>query len=657
MKKVVMALFAILAFASCKKETPESQQGQRDLIPQGTEMNLDLSADLNKEDASFRSLDHKFVANTFVAQLTAGAKVPVHTYIFNGNDRVYAQTLQWVVKEDGKTLFCREKITLGKAIDPNKRTILKAYIVDGTKTSDAIAIPAHDLTKVKLYDENASININLPYRLYNVLKIGRGGSLHNVEYPKDVKLFEPMGTLVRVRLRNELNQPVTVSKIQTIGQEWIPVVSTTLPTNNPEWSFFGFDRERMKRSSLNSITPRDYVIEGGPISLSPGQTYSKVLLFWSEKSGVGSGSAQINIIPNEAVATPYYTSTVDNYGSYNPSGAIEEEGGKVYSTANSLPYHNGLMRRVTLKLCPFPDPLSLLSEYALNSNGSDLLHDTNDFDPNDPSSATKNRAVGYFHFRDLISLLPTLRAPKTYPSGNGAKWHVPTLEEMSAIFPFPIHLQFLSGMPSGVSSSNDPLIVRVGNYRATVANSWVMYHGDKEIYSLTFGSAKEMAQARRKPDGTPTAGFAGAAIELRDDKRYAYYVKYDDAKQVYVVKSKYVGVDPTIKNAEDVKAKINWTAPGLTTRTIPMYGWKESATSAPKIGQHTTSLLPYVAGLKEGVVPQEIPGATPPRVRDEVSDFAVTPIGKYASGSYVPEIDWVSISSTRRYPVFLIKSF
>ena len=93
MKKVVMALFAILALASCKKETPESQQGQRDLIPQGTEMQLDLSADLNKEDASPRSLDHKFVGNTVVTELTAGAKVPVHTYIYNGDDQVYAQTL------------------------------------------------------------------------------------------------------------------------------------------------------------------------------------------------------------------------------------------------------------------------------------------------------------------------------------------------------------------------------------------------------------------------------------------------------------------------------------------------------------------------------------------------------------------------------------
>ena len=647
MKKVVMALFAILAFASCKKETPESQRGQRELIPQGTEMELDLSADLNKEDASLRSLDHKFVDNTFVAQLTAGAKVPVHTYIFNGNDRVYAQTLQWVVKEDGKTLFCREKITLGKAIDPSKYTLLRAYIVDGTKTSDGITIPAHDLTKVKLYDENASININLPYQLINGLKIGRGGSLHNVEWPKPVRQFVPMGTLVRVRLRNELNQPVTVSKIQTIGLEWIPVASSKVQA---DWGL-KFDPERQKRSQLNEATPREYVIEGGPISLSPGQTYSKVLLFWTDKTDSYGEVAQINIIPNEAVATPYYTSTLNNHASYDVSSALQEEGGKVYDTRNSLPHRNdGLLRRVTLKLCPFPDPLSLLSEHALNSNGSDFLHDTNDFDPNDPSSATKNRAVGYFNFRDLISSLPTLKAPKTYPSGNGAKWHVPTLEEMRAIFPLPVHLHFLSG----VSSSNNPLTVRVGNYRAVVANSWVMYHGDKEIYSLAFGSAKEMAYYRRRPDGTIETN-AGDAIELRDDKRYAYYAKYDDAKQVFVVKSKYVGVNPTIKNAEDVKAKIDWTTPGLTTRTIPMYGWKESATSSSKIGQHTVSLLLYGPHTKDGIPPQEIPGTTPPRLRNEISDFYVALMGKYTSGPF--ELDKVPISSTGRYPVFLVKSF
>ena len=639
MKKVVMALFAILAFASCKKETPESQQGQRDLIPQGTEMQLDLSADLNKEDASFRSLDHKFVGNTFVAQLTAGAKVPVHTYIFNGNDRVYAQTLQWVVKEDGKTLFCREKITLGKAIDPNKRTILKAYIVDGTKTSDGITIPAHDLTKVKLYDENASININLPYQLINGLKIGRGGSLHNVEWPKPVRQFVPMGTLVRVRLRNELNQPVTVSKIQTIGLEWIPVASSKVQADRG----LKFDSERMKRSQLNETTPRDYVIEGGPISLSPGQTYSKVLLFWSNPFTGGGDDAQINIMPNEAVATPYYTST-GTY--YNTDYVLQEEGGKVYGTKSALRIRDGLLRRVTLKLCPFPEPLSLLSEYALNSNGSDFLHDAND------------PAVGYFNGRDLISLLPTGRAPKTYPSGNGAKWHVPTWNEMSAIFPFEAYLSPLGG-GSGASYSNNTQRVRVGNYYAVVANSYASYDGGKEIYSLTFGSLKETAYVRTKPDGSIESNLVGgAAIELRDDKRYAYYAKYDEAKQVYVVKSKYVGVDPTIKKAEDVKAKIDWTTPGLTTRTIPMYGWKESATSSPKIGQHTVKFLVNDTSPNNSVEPEDIDGPTP-MVKYEIQNFMIVPMGKYTDRALTGPLGfgWVPISSTSRYPVFLVKSF
>ena len=635
-----MALFAILAFASCKKETPESQQGQRDLIPQGTEMQLDLSADLNKEDASFRSLDHKFVGNTFVAQLTTGAKVPVHTYIHNGDDQVYAQTLQWVVQDDGKTLLCREKITLEKAIDPSKRTVLKAYIVDGTKTSDGITMPAHDLTKVKLYDENASININLPYELNNVLKIGRGGSLYNVEWPKLTRQFIPLGSLVRVRLRNELNQTVTVSKIQTIGYEWIPVASTTLLTNNLGGYPLKFDRERMKQSLLNGFTPHEYVIEGGPISLSPGQTYSKVLLFWTSSGGE---QAQIDIMPNEAVATPYYTSTADN--NRKTPYVLQEEGGKVYGTESALRYRDGLLRRVTLKLCPFPEPLSLLSEYALNSGGSDFLHGASD------------PAVGYFNGRDLISSLPTVRAPKTYPSGNGAKWHVPSHDEMKAIFPFEAHLDPIGG-GSGSVHSNNPLTVQVGNYRATVANSWASYDGGKEIYSLTFGSLKETAQVRPQPDGSIGTNVGGdAAIELRDDKRYAYYAKYDEAKQVYVVKSKYVGVDPTIKNAEDVKAKINWATPGLTTRTIPMYGWKESATSASKIGQNTVSLLLNNTHVNKSVEPEDIEGPTPMR-KHEIKDFLVALMGKYSSRFAVAlAFDRVSVSSTSRYPVFLVKSF
>ena len=602
-------------------------------------MQLDLSADLNKEDASLRSLDHKFVGNTFVAQLTAGAKVPVHTYIYNGNDQVYAQTLQWVVKDDGKTLLCREKITLGKAIDPAKQTILRAYIVDGTKTSDGIEIPAHDLTKVKLYDENASFNINVPYQLFSLLQIGRGGSLHNLELPKVTKQFLPMGTLVRVRLRNELNQPVTVSKIQTIGLEWIPITSTKLQAG---WGL-KFDAERQKRSQLNETTPREYVIEGGPISLSPGQTYSKVLLFWSNPLTGGGDDAQINIMPNEAVATPYYTST-GTY--YNTDYVLQEEGGKVYGTQSALRIRDGLLRRVTLKLCPFPDPLSLLSEYALNSNGSDFLHDAND------------PAVGYFNGRDLISTLPTGRAPKTYPSGNGAKWHVPTWNEMSAIFPFEAYLDPRGG--AGLSGPyNHTQRVRVGNYYAVVANSYAPYDGGKEIYSLTFGSLKETAYVRTKPDGSIESNLVGgAAMELRDDKRYAYYAKYDDAKQVYVVKSKYVGVDPTIKDAVDVKAKIDWTAPGLTTRTIPMYGWKESATSSPKIGQHTVKFLVNDTNPDNSVEPEDIDGPTP-MVKYEIQNFMIVPMGKYTGRALTGPLGfgWIPISSTGRYPVFLVKSF
>ena len=126
---------------------------------------------------------------------------------------------------------------------------------------------------------------------------------------------------------------------------------------------------------------------------------------------------------------------------------------------------------------------------------------------------------------------------------------------------------------------------------------------------------------------------------------------------MYVVKSKYVGVDPTIKNAEDVKAKINWATPGLTTRTIPMYGWKESATSASKIGQNTVSLLLNNTHVNRSVEPEDIEGPTPMR-KYEIKEFLVAPMGKYSSRfTTALAYDEIPVSSTRRYPVFLVKSF
>ena len=50
-------------------------------------------------------------------------------------------------------------------------------------------------------------------------------------------------------------------------------------------------------------------------------------------------------MPNEAVATPYYTSTAEN--NRKTPYVLQEEGGKVYGTESALRYRDGLLRRVT----------------------------------------------------------------------------------------------------------------------------------------------------------------------------------------------------------------------------------------------------------------------------------------------------------------------
>jgi len=58
--------------------------------------------------------------------------------------------------------------------------------------------------------------------------------------------------------------------------------------------------------------------------------------------------------------------------------------------------------------------------------------------------------------------------------------------------------------------------------------------------------------------------------EISDNKRYAFYYRYDYTTHMMTIKCKYVGADPEFTTAEDVKNKINWSSV-TDSRTIPVY--------------------------------------------------------------------------------------
>ena len=79
-------------------------------------------------------------------------------------------------------------------------------------------------------------------------------------------------------------------------------------------------------------------------------------------------------------------------------------------------------------------------------------------------------------------------------------------------------------------------------------------------------------------------------------------------------------------------------------------------TDIPLDDPATMSLFTSTKAL--GIEPEDIDGPTP-MVKYEIQNFMIVPMGKYTGRALTGPLGfgWIPISSTGRYPVFLVKSF
>ena len=577
MKKVLMMLFAVLLFASCNKEAGEPQ-------PQKEQKHYSLSLDVaaSTEMNGYKALDrlkYKFDNGKVKPALVPGEEIEVYTDIFaykgirlEIGDR---RKLKWRVSDDGKKLYCKQTIS-DFAFNPNDydKVILTAGIYAMRGMTDHI-VPLPENDKVQVLTTTTSptevFSMKVPYFLAAVeLKKDAQGIYVNKLLANNK--FKPKGYLLKVHVKNELNEPLSLSGVQSCGlvpdiARFTEVGSEYL-RNHPLKGQYNTSYYTNRKFSFS----KDFTVPAGATS-------SEAFLMWIPEM-VSNADYLIDLIVKDVPSQAFYVS-------------------KLFTKSSPSEYVEGNMYTVTLTVRPIRNPLEYLSEYAVNKDGTDFLTNWNDFAPEEPKNfTTKNKEVGYFDGlqvtmrgggNDLSKALILAGEEYSYPNGGaGVKWHLPTVVEWNSVF---------AADRVNYSLLNYP--VQIGDYKGLFGpvdyKSSEQSGNTYEVYTLCFNplpndkitKALIAGELTRPLSALPTAGSwhwftdgyvnqlyrAAFLPEISENKRYAFYYKYDYTTHMMTIKCKYVGADPEFTTAEDVKNKINWSSV-TTSRTIPAYSVK-----------------------------------------------------------------------------------
>ena len=542
-----MMLFATLALSACGKddEAPKAK-------PQPVSIELNALAEVNSEpqpsnSKQARAMDYKFVGNEIKYSLEGKTHVPVHTYIYDGDTQIFSEKLDWAVNREKTGVAYNGTIQL-KAEPQTNNVKLIAVIADGTHRDHVINM-TYNYSVGKLFTTSDQPQINVPYIMETALRRevrgGRTSTLDNFTQPN--KKFKPQGYLLRCKLKNSLGEPVTVQGL--VSYNTLPEkVSVTIPekelVNEPEGGRSTHGYKYVPFEDNQKIT----LAAGGGVS-------SKFMLLWIPTLTTPT-KYQLDLwldSPSATAVSGFTTSLFTHEPSYYTAG-------KIYD--------------VTLDLQTLVNPLSLMSKYPLNYDGTRFLTDLNDYAPGQPIGM-KNAQVGYFNTDYANSNFVT---PKRY--GTSDLWHLPAQEELSSIFPNTIFnvKERINGQDVTFESQNDPLRennytlhsyrflddVQVGGYRRTVQTEFcILYSSGRGGYTVAhavlFGAVPQ-----------EKLGSTNFPPELTNHRLYAAEFILDNVKKVWTIRMAKVpreGCD--IRNFSN----INFNEPGAIKRTIPLYGW------------------------------------------------------------------------------------
>ena len=559
MKKVLLALFALLALASCSKEANE---------PKGKESagaTTPIYVDVSGEVSSPRALDFVLKDGLPKVSLDGRTTVPVWTFIYAGDRLIYSEWLDWKVK-DGKKIYYQGDLPIPATYGYSNITLIA--IIAGDRDDPDTKLIGNQLHSSILLDQkihqlgSATSPINVPYKMEFKLDYRSQApqQLHSGKLPAQVRKFRPMGAFLKFKIRNELDQAVDINTFMSY-------------LFTPKTAFIvteGEQRGKLYFTNQGDGTPggfgayQEYEFADGTIHINAHSVSNETFLVWlptfyyhhkDPYRIAGNQKVELIVTPTTSITEGYYTDMSS------------------FLTREQSDYQEGHIYLGELALRSFKNPLERISDSPLDRTGEKFVDNSGGY------PATFDQ-VGYFNKENVRN---RFTQPRTYSGGTG-QWYLPTALEMNSIFP---------GYTIFAGTTKHDEFIQIGNHFFV---SYAYYKrvirgaspSDFEWYGLRF------CQVPAKP--------ASYGTSMSNSKRYAfrYRYSYNGGNSLYTVQAKYVGADPAIQTVDDIQdislgGKIDW-ATVTPSKSFPAYGADPSlnrinSPAAPK----RTSVYSWVA--------------------------------------------------------------
>ena len=616
MKKVLLALFALLALASCSKEANEPKG--KESAGATTPIHVDVSGDV----PTAKALDFSYQNGRIKAAFLEGkTEIPVWTCVYRNNDNkiIYFERVNW--KVDGTKIYYKGDlpITASEIRTGGSWAYTLVAIIGGEKDpadNRALKYSFMQDHKIKALSTTEKFSMDIPYRMIVKLTLeqqnGRAKEFQNFTQPAADKKFKPMGCFFMFKVTNKADQAITINAVK----------STYLLQNEARLfagPIGGLLSEYRYHSSADENKTHDvvdYEFEDGALTLQPGASSAKTYYFWLPSVPRANGYGySVGPFPEFAFSPVRLDLVLENATIPRTKASYTA----TFLTQPEASYKSGSFYTGELTFRTLENPLDRLSKSPLDETGTAFVDNSIGFD------ATFNK-VGYF---TEAQVRRDFSEARTYTGGGSDQWYVPNSMEWQSIFPRKLGFS----ASSTDSHLNEQVQVEgfqfqsIAYFKQKVINSLA---GIYDVYALRFCPWDEAFRGKVHQSGA--AGYL-----TTNQMRYAFRYRFQTPSRKLIVEAKYVGDDSSIQSVEDIQdislgGKIDWSTV-TASYTFPMYGGKLP------YGQTwpTTSTL-------FGAYPRELVSAHAAPIKDTMGRFNFG-TGVYAFTS--------TIRSTSLGPVFL----
>ena len=555
MKKVLLALFALLALASCSKEANEPKG--KESAGATTPIHVDVSGDV----PTAKALDFSYQNGKIKAAFLEGkTEIPVWTCVYRNNDDkiIYFERVNW--KVDGTKLSYKGDLPIPAS--EIRTGGLWAYtlvaIIGGEKD------PAYNNTlkysfmqdqKIKALSTTEKFSMDIPYRMIVKLTLehqnGRAKEFQNFTQPAAEKKFKPMGCFFKFKVTNKADQAITVNSIKSIYLLQNEAARLHVgPIGELLWKY------RLHGSAEENKTHDvvDYEFEDGALTLQPGASSAKTYYFWLPSVPRANG---YGYDPGPFPEFAFNPVKLDLALAEATIPRTKASYTAAFLTQPEASYNSGSFYTGELTFRTLDNPLDRLSKSPLDETGTAFVDNSIGFD------ATFDK-VGYF---TEAQVRRDFSVARTYTGGGSDQWYVPNSMEWQSIFPR--RLDFGSSRPMNEQVQIEGLQFQsIAYFKHNVINRRANIY---DVYALRFCPWDEAFRGK-----VPTSGSAGYLTT--NQMRYAFRYRFQSPSRKLIVEAKYVGDDSSIQSVEDIQdislgGKIDWSTV-TASYTFPMYGAK-----------------------------------------------------------------------------------